>query len=537
MMSINVFENDDTLNCPLVSITDISGPENGTIINAGNGLFIYEPTAGYCGLDSFTYILCTISGCDTAQVNIVVTCIAPCSIAPIANDDAEVTAQNMPVVVNVLTNDDTINCTVDTIYIIGNPTNGAVITTVTEGVFVYTPNLDYCGQDTFTYVICNVSGCDTAIAVITIDCSGCTAPPTANNDSATTTINTDVDVTILANDLSDCPLDTVYLLTSPLNGAVILTVDINGDTIISYMPGLDFCGLDSFQYVICNPLGCDTAWVFIDISCCITAPIAINDNATTAIATAVNIFVLANDTLGCPLQSITLISTPTGGTVMPTDSNTYVYTPALTFCGLDSFQYAVCNAIGCDTAWVFISISCDTLPPIAVTDFDTTTAGETLVIDMLQNDTLNGNLVSVNILTQPSNGVAIIQTGNGAILYTPNNGFCGLDSLLYQICNPVGCDTAWIYITVPCQEFEIFTGFSPNGDGTNDTFVINGIQDLPGNRLAIYNRWGNRVYFKEEYLNDWAGDWEGKSLPDGTYFYCLYDGKGTTYTGYLFIMR
>ena len=59
------------------------------------------------------------------------------------------------------------------------------------------------------------------------------------------------------------------------------------------------------------------------------------------------------------------------------------------------------------------------------------------------------------------------------------------------------------------------------GDNVNDYFTIENIEDFPNNKLLIFNRWGNMVHFKEGYLNDWDGVWEGKALPDGTYFYVL----------------
>ena len=57
--------------------------------------------------------------------------------------------------------------------------------------------------------------------------------------------------------------------------------------------------------------------------------------------------------------------------------------------------------------------------------------------------------------------------------------------------------------------------------------------------VSIFNRWGNRVYFRKGYTNDdpWIGNFEGKDLPDGTYFYIIDDGEGAKYTGWLQIRR
>jgi gliding motility-associated-like protein len=62
---------------------------------------------------------------------------------------------------------------------------------------------------------------------------------------------------------------------------------------------------------------------------------------------------------------------------------------------------------------------------------------------------------------------------------------------------------------------------TPNGDGNNDVFYINNILLYPNNHLIIYNRWGNKVYETSGYINDW----EGKTLPEATYYYVLELGK------------
>ena len=91
-----------------------------------------------------------------------------------------------------------------------------------------------------------------------------------------------------------------------------------------------------------------------------------------------------------------------------------------------------------------------------------------------------------------------------------------------------GCTaTASVTVSVICDTLDIPNGFSPNEDGTNDTFVIDGIDGYPGNILYIYNRWGNLVYKKKEYANDWNGRSNvngvmfGEELPNGTYYYIL----------------
>lgn len=79
--------------------------------------------------------------------------------------------------------------------------------------------------------------------------------------------------------------------------------------------------------------------------------------------------------------------------------------------------------------------------------------------------------------------------------------------------------------------------FTPNGDGVNDTFVIPGLETYSDTELTIINRWGNTVYQKTNYKNDW----DGQGMVEGTYFYVLKAknkaGVWDTYKGYLTLLR
>ena len=84
----------------------------------------------------------------------------------------------------------------------------------------------------------------------------------------------------------------------------------------------------------------------------------------------------------------------------------------------------------------------------------------------------------------------------------------------------------------------LFNQFSPNGDGSNDRLVINCIETFPGNRLEIFDRYGNSVYEATNYDNSWDGSGNSGPLPNGTYFYILNLGDGSEPTkGWLQIIR
>lgn len=82
-----------------------------------------------------------------------------------------------------------------------------------------------------------------------------------------------------------------------------------------------------------------------------------------------------------------------------------------------------------------------------------------------------------------------------------------------------GCMKDTLIVLTQPDDLTLPNGFTPNGDGANDFFVILGIDQHPNNLFKVFNRWGNLVYEKSNYANEWDGrNTGGDELPDGTYF-------------------
>ena len=96
----------------------------------------------------------------------------------------------------------------------------------------------------------------------------------------------------------------------------------------------------------------------------------------------------------------------------------------------------------------------------------------------------------------------------------------GINILLFEVSN--GLCSASDSLIIEVSGLSIPNGFSPNGDGTNDAFVINGIENLGKAELYIYNRWGQLIFESADYHNEWNGkNLQGEELPDDTYYYEL----------------
>ena len=71
-------------------------------------------------------------------------------------------------------------------------------------------------------------------------------------------------------------------------------------------------------------------------------------------------------------------------------------------------------------------------------------------------------------------------------------------------------------------EFNPPNAFSPNGDGANDTWKLEGFKQFTSVNVIIFNRWGQKVFESTDPQSEWDGtNKKGKDLPIGTYYYVI----------------
>jgi len=306
-------------------------------------------------------------------------------------------------------------------------------------------------------------------------------------------------------------------------------------------------------------------------------PVALNDSTVTLQNETVMIAVTDNDSDSnseIDVTSVQIIDSPVNGkaTVSPL-TGVVTYTPAPGFVGFDTLSYVVFDdGIPCeplsDTALVIFEVKALNNPPVAVNDTFTVMCFP-LIEYVLPND-YDPDGDNFQIITWPmvdvQNGTVTIES-DGAFVYMPNEGFVGIDTFVYRICDdgfPSMCDEATVWINVlpsvdcdglPGDEDEIPTdcslfipdGFSPNGDGVHDFFQIYCIEKYPDAVMRIFDRGGNKLFEKFNYgnLDYWGSDqnawWWGNSehrltlgrgtVPAGNYLYVLELGTGEVRTG------
>ena len=103
-----------------------------------------------------------------------------------------------------------------------------------------------------------------------------------------------------------------------------------------------------------------------------------------------------------------------------------------------------------------------------------------------------------------------------------------------------GCaDADEVTVTVR-PAIRIPNAFTPNGDGRDDTWQIEFIEQYPENTVSVFNRWGNRIFSADNYsrANEWRGDINGQPAPVGTYYYVVVTKGplGRSYSGSITIL-
>ena len=189
--------------------------------------------------------------------------------------------------------------------------------------------------------------------------------------------------------------------------------------------------------------------------------------------------------------------------------------------------------------WTVTNQNCQAVDSITIDYFYPPTvvfAGNDTTIDFLSSFQLNASVpdygtgewsaYGAQTFNDPSLAnatVSDLEGGENILVWIVTNGVC-----------PVLKDS----IIITLNQLVLPSGFSPNGDGTNDLFVIGGLPVDLNPELIVFNRWGNVVYESIGYKNDWGGlSNSGKELIEDTYFYVLKIEGAEAQSGYLIIQR
>lgn len=271
--------------------------------------------------------------------------------------------------------------------------------------------------------------------------------------------------------------------------------------------------------------------------------VAINDGACESVRTEVSVAIALPTAPGvlavnpvCPGSNTSL--TATGGTngnyrwydngvLIPGEvNNTFTITNLI---ATKNFQVSIHNGI-CESIKTSVTATVQncTAPSVASTTATAFIEGIVTIDleELVTDDEDNVDPSGLQITMQPVSGAAATLNGFKLTIDYTGLPFTGSDEVGIEVCDLTAlCTTQQLTIELS-GEFQIFNAVSPDGNGKNETFIIQYIDVLPetkSNQVFIYNRWGDEVFSVRDYNNTdrvFKGENKnGHKLPVGTYFY------------------
>jgi hypothetical protein len=433
LLVVGVLSNDTDIDGDALTVASVTQGSNGSVATDGTRVS-YLPDVDWNGTDMFSY---TVSdgngGFDTASMSVA---IAAVNDAPAAVDDVATVNEDGSGSVNVLAND--VDVDGDPLSLVGfsAPAHGTAVH-LGGGVFLYRPDANFNGVDTFPYTAGD--GALRSGATVTLTVVSVNDAPVAAADVYQMVGDTALDTAaaglagVLANDsdVEGDPLRAV-LDNAPGNGTVVLSPA--GSFV--YTPTTGWFGTDSFTYhAFDGGAGSAPVTVQIVVDRPNQNPIAANDQYTVDEGDKLVVGapgVLSNDTdPDTDVLTAVLVNPPTRGTLTLAGDGSFVYTHTAENAVDDSFTYVARDSRGGSGLAVVIIRVVENLAPVVGADLvamDEDTAGSVFV---LANDfDPEGASLEVVGLEQPAHGVVSLG-GNGAVSFTPAADWNGTTVFAY----------------------------------------------------------------------------------------------------------
>ena len=371
-----IIENDSDVDEDALSAVEVSSTIHGTLTLHSDGSFTYTPNENYSGVDSFAYyaqdnaVPPLDSGVATVTIHII-----SVNDPPVLDNDSATTLEDTPIIIPVLDGDSDIEGPL-TITSVTNGANGFV--QIIGDEVKYSPNLNYFGDDSFTYTVRD-SDDVFATASVSVVVLPVNDPPTVQtlitdiSSAEDTPVDIDLsgifaDVDSIVSLSSDAPS---WLVINPANHLIgIPPTDFNGLVMITVTASDgEFSISDSFV---------------LDITPVNDAPLATSDSYNMVEDNTLSILspgILENDSdVDSTDLDVILMSGTSNGALALTSDGSLTYTPNLNYYGIDSFTYrAFDGALLSGIATVTITITPANDSPTANAGSDQTVPEDTLV--------------------------------------------------------------------------------------------------------------------------------------------------------------
>ncbi|EML0898342.1 tandem-95 repeat protein [Vibrio parahaemolyticus] len=451
------------------------------LVSIENGIATISPTADWNGSETLTFTATEPSGESISQtVNFTV---AP--VADIVADKATV-VEDTPTIIKVLGNDTFEgDGKVVSLDINNGPANGTVSVNP-DGSVTYTPNDNYHGEDTFTYIV--TSGDVSESTTVEVNVTPANDAPVAKDDIATTQEDTAVTIDVLPNDTDvDGDKLSIESVSVPKEQGTVEVVDGK----LVFTPAENFNGDAEITYTVTDGALTDQATVKVTVNAVNDTPVVESNIADQTLAEDFTPYTIDLNTAFSDVDNVdgelTFSVSGNSNIQVAIVNGIATITPTADWNGSETLTFTATDPSG-----ESVSQRVDfTVTPVAdiVTDKATVVEDTPTIIKVLGNDTFedDGKVVSLDINNGPANGTVSVNP-DGSVTYTPNDNYVGKDTFTYIVTSGGVSESTTVEVNVtpvndaPVAKDDIAT---TQEDTAVTIDVLSNDTDVDGDKLSI----------------------------------------------------
>ncbi|MEK2409178.1 tandem-95 repeat protein [Vibrio parahaemolyticus] len=458
----------------------VSGNSN-VLVSIENGIATISPTADWNGSETLTFTATDPSGESVSQtVNF--------TVAPVADIVADKTTvvEDTPTIIKVLGNDtfegDDKVVSLDTN---NGPANGTVSVNP-DGSVTYTPNDNYHGADSFTYIV--TSGGVSESTTVNVDVTPVNDAPVAKDDIATTQEDTAVTIDVLPND-TDIDGDTLRIDSASVPKEQGTVEVVNGKLV--FTPAENFNGDAEITYTVTDGALTDQATVKVTVNAVNDTPVVESNIADQALAEDFTPYTIDLNTAFSDVDNVdgelTFSVSGNSNIQVAIVNGIATITPTADWNGSETLTFTATDPSG-ESISQTVNF---TVAPVAdiVADKATVVEDTPTIIKVLGNDTFEGDgkVVSLDTNNGPANGTVSVNP-DGSVTYTPNDNYVGKDTFTYVVTSGGVSESTTVEVNVtpvndaPVAKDDIAT---TQEDTAVTIDVLSNDTDVDGDKLSL----------------------------------------------------
>ncbi|EJG1893747.1 tandem-95 repeat protein, partial [Vibrio parahaemolyticus] len=458
----------------------VSG-NNSIQISIVNGVATITPTADWNGKEAITFTAKDPSGESVSQT--VDFTVAP--VADIVADKATV-VEDTPTIIKVLGND-TFEGDGKVVSLDANngPVNGSVSVNP-DGSVTYTPNDNYHGIDSFTYIV--TSGGVSESTTVNVDVTPENDAPVAKDDTAITDEDTPVTIDVLPND-TDIDGDKLSIQSASVPETQGKVEIVDGKLV--FTPAENFHGDAEITYTITDGALTDQATVNVTVNAVNDTPVVESNIADQALAEDFTPYTIDLNTAFSDVDNVdgelTFSVSGNSNIQVAIVNGIATITPTADWNGSETLTFTATDPSG-ESISQTVNF---TVAPVAdiVADSARVVEDTPTIIKVLGNDTFEGDdkVVSLDTNNGPANGTVSVNP-DGSVTYTPNDNYHGTDSFTYIVTSGGVSESTTVSVDVtpvndaPVAKDDIAT---TQEDTAVTIDVLPNDTDIDGDKLSI----------------------------------------------------